>query len=264
MIRLINCGYHYVHEEGIVINRPKGAGNYAFVLFKSLADVVIDGTPTAVAKNTCILLGPHTSHQYKDREKPFVNDWFHCEIDAPEPFLEEIGFPLDTPVHIEDANWVSRCILELQSTLSQNSRLQPRIIDCELRAFFMKLLSLREKWASLASSNRHYPHLSRLRNELYNAPYQAVSVELLAARLNMSKSYFQHMYKQLFGCSVVSDIINARLEYAKYLLAHSKLSVSAISGMCGYENDTHFMRQFKKFVGTTPSRYKLMKQQLEG
>jgi AraC family transcriptional regulator of arabinose operon len=81
-------------------------------------------------------------------------------------------------------------------------------------------------------------------------------VEQIASRVNLSKSYFQHIYKELFGCSVVSDIINGRLEYAKYLLGNSSLSIAVISKMCGYENDTHFMRQFKRFVGVTPSQYR--------
>ena len=68
------------------------------------------------------------------------------------------------------------------------------------------------------------------------------------------QSYFQHIYKELFGCSVVTDMINRRLEYAKYLLQNSSLSIAAISKMCGNENDTHFMRQFKCFVGVTPNQ----------
>ncbi|MEI0735875.1 AraC family transcriptional regulator [Paenibacillus sp. JTLBN-2024] len=51
-------------------------------------------------------------------------------------------------------------------------------------------------------------------------------------------------------------MINGRLEHAKYLLDNSSLPIAAIAKMCGYENDTHFMRQFKKFVGETPSGYK--------
>jgi AraC family transcriptional regulator of arabinose operon len=83
-----------------------------------------------------------------------------------------------------------------------------------------------------------------------------MTVEQIASRINLSKSYFQHIYKELFGCSVVSDMIYSRLEYAKYLLKNSSLSVSAIAKMCGYENDTHFMRQFKRFEGITPSQFR--------
>lgn len=260
MIQLMDCGYHFVHEEGLTINRPKGAGHYVFVFFKSPAEVIVDGITLGAGHNMCILLRPGVSHLYKDTAKPFINDWFHCEAAAMGDFLQEIGFPVNTLIKIDDPHWLSRAVLELQLALAHSGRLQRHILDCELRAFFMKLISMRERWAAQASANRHYSAFSRLRNELYNTPHETFAVEALAARLNLSKSYFQHTYKQLFGCSVMNDIINARLEYAKYLLTHSGLPISAISGMCGYENDTHFMRQFKKFVGTSPGRYKATKQ----
>lgn len=256
MIQLLSCGYHFVHEDGIVINRPSGAGNFAFVFFKSYSEAIIEGSSYHLDKYHYIFFHPATSHLYREIEKPFINDWFHCEIAGLEEFLADINFPLDTPVRAEDPYLISRSIKELQNIVRQNSSLQDRIIDCDLRSFFMKLTSLREKSALLGSTNRHFLTFSKLRNEVYNAPYRNFSVEALASSLNLSKSYFQHLYKQLFGCSVVADIINARLEYAKYLLTDSKLTVAAVSKTCGYENDTHFMRQFKKFVGITPGQYK--------
>src|SRR5690606_15849792 len=107
---------------------------------------------------------------------------------------------------------------------------------------------------------RYYIPFSELRHELYRSPHQTVSVSELAVQLNMSKSYFQHIYKDLFGCAVMTDIINAKLEHAKYLLDHSELSVTDIASLCGYENDTHFMRQFKKFIGVPPRQYKYRSQ----
>ncbi|MHA2856026.1 helix-turn-helix domain-containing protein [Paenibacillus lautus] len=74
--------------------------------------------------------------------------------------------------------------------------------------------------------------------------------------MNMSRSYFQHKYKQIFGISVINDIILNRLGYASYLLKNTSYAISHISGICGYENDVHFMRQFKKYVGLTPSEYR--------
>lgn len=256
MIQLINCGYNFVHEDGIIINRPNGSGNYAFVFFKSSSEVVLNGESFEVPKNSYIFLRPDTTHLYRGLEKPFINDWFHCENSDIEVFLTEIFFPLDIPIVAEDPYLISRSIKELQYIARQNSPLQDRIIDYDLRSFFMKLTSLREKSIILEKTSRHFLQFSKLRNDIYNSPNRYFSVDSLASSLNLSKSYFQHIYKQLFGCSVVADIINARLEYAKYLLTNSELSICTISKMCGYENDTHFMRQFKKFVGTTPSRYK--------
>jgi AraC family transcriptional regulator of arabinose operon len=260
MIQLINCGHNFIHENGIVVNRPNGSRNYAFVFFKCKSEVIMNGRSFHLDKNTYICFRPDTNHQYRELEKPFINDWFHCEDSEIGDFLAEADFPLDTPVKAEDPALISRSIMELQNIVRQNSPLQDRIIDCELKSFFLKLVSLRHKSAILERTNRYFSQFSKLRSELYNSPYHPFSVESLASSLNLSKSYFQHIYKQLFGCSVVTDIINARLEYAQYLLSHTNLTVCVVAKMCGYENDTHFMRQFKKFVGTTPGKYKSLKE----
>lgn len=72
----------------------------------------------------------------------------------------------------------------------------------------------------------------------------------------LSLSYFQHLYKQFFDSSCQQDIINARLELAKYYLKDSDMSIRSLSDFCGYENELHFMRQFKKFIGMTPTEYR--------
>ncbi|MCA0757073.1 AraC family transcriptional regulator [Paenibacillus sp. N4] len=255
MLRLISCGYHLVHKDGIVRNRPNGSGNYTFVFFKSNAEVKLHDSTLTVENNTFILFQPATPHYYRELESPFINDWFHCNGDDLQAFLLNLNFPSDTPVKASDPLLISRCIMDLQNTFRLGGPLRDQIIDCDLRSFFMKLGDLRERTAP-DKLHRYYIPFSELRNELYRSPHQNVSVQELASRLNMSKSYFQHIYKDLFHCSVMMDIINARLEHAKYLLDHSELSVTHISNLCGYENDTHFMRQFKKFVGVSPRQYK--------
>ena len=63
-------------------------------------------------------------------------------------------------------------------------------------------------------------------------------------------------YKQFFGLSCQQDMINARLKFAKYYLQNSDMNIGSLAGFCGYENELHFMRQFKKFTGLTPSEYR--------
>jgi AraC family transcriptional regulator, arabinose operon regulatory protein len=259
MIHLINCGYNYIHQDGITIDRPNGSGNYAFVFFKSKSEVVLNGDSITVDKNSFILLRPATTHLYRELEMPFVNDWFHCDGDDIGEFLAQLNFPLDSPIRAPDPFLISRYIIDLHNIHRQSGPLCEAIIDSDLRSLFMKLCHLRERTAFPEKKTRYFLSFSELRNELYHSPSTHFSVEQLASRMNLSKSFFQHTYKELFGCSVVTDMIHSRLEYAKYLLDNSSLSVAVISRMCGYDNDTHFMRQFKKFVGATPSQYKSRK-----
>jgi AraC family transcriptional regulator, arabinose operon regulatory protein len=256
MIQLLSCGYHFVHREGITIDRPNGAGNYAFVLFKSESEVILKGQSMVVEKNTYMLFHPSSCYLYREVEKPFVNDWFHCEGESIQEFLEQISFPMDEPIKAADPLLISRSIMDLHNMLRLGGPHGDRIMDYDIKSLLMKLSNLHHRSSLPDRTNRYYLQLSELRNELYRSPAASYSVNELAAKVNMSKSYFQHTYKELFGCSVITDIINGRLEYARYLLDNSSSSIAQIAKMCGYENETHFMRQFKKFTGVTPSQYK--------
>lgn len=72
----------------------------------------------------------------------------------------------------------------------------------------------------------------------------------------MSRSSFQHLYKELFGISAITDVILSRIDHAKYLLSTTDIPIKKISEMCGYNNDIHFMRQFKKVTEITPTKYR--------
>ncbi len=256
MITLVSCGYRYVYPDGLTIDRPDGAGNYAFVYFKNKSEVLLNGRRVIAEGDSYVLFRPSTPQYYRGVELPYADDWLHYEGDDLEKLLDELNFPLDTIVPASDPSLVSRSIMELHRVRQLGGPHKERIVDAELRALFMKLSNLQELSSLTNRSVRYFRQLAELRDELYNAPHVRSSVEQLAARVNLSTSYFQHLYKDLFGCSIVADMINGRLEYAKYLLKNSTLSVSAIAARCGYEHDTHFMRQFKKFVGSTPGRFK--------
>ena len=45
-------------------------------------------------------------------------------------------------------------------------------------------------------------------------------------------------------------------EKAKELLMQTSLTAREISALCGYQNETHFSRQFKQFTGTAPQEYR--------
>jgi len=255
MIELLGCGYRYIHPHGLLIDRPQGSGDYAFVFFRNRSEVTVGQRRTVCERNSYILFGPSTPHSYRESELPFINDWFHCVGDGMRDFLDELRFPLDTLLPATDPSLISRSVMELHRIRKSGGPLQARIIDTEIRSLLLKLSNLQELPLT-GKKGRYYRQLSELRDEIYYSPQRRYTVDLLASRLNLSKSYFQHLYKELFGCSVVTDIINGRLEYAKYLLRSTAYSVSAIAAMCGYEHDTHFMRQFKKFVGVSPGRYK--------
>ena len=98
--------------------------------------------------------------------------------------------------------------------------------------------------------------LRRLRREIHKAPELGWDLAELAKRLNISKSYVQKLYKENFGISFIDDLIDARISMAKQLLTSTDLRVNEVASSCGYQNATHFMRQFRDRTGMSPSEFR--------
>lgn len=98
--------------------------------------------------------------------------------------------------------------------------------------------------------------LVRIRLEMRLMPQFAWDAESIAAELLISKSYFQRLYRQQFSSTFTDDLITARLDKAKELLKTTNLRIQEIAEQCGYENQSHFMRQFKDRIGITAIQYR--------
>lgn len=91
---------------------------------------------------------------------------------------------------------------------------------------------------------------------IFTMPESVPDVGKMAANMGMSRSGFQHLYKKMFGASVMTEVITARVERAKRLLSSTNLTVKEIAERCGYSNEYNFMRQFKSRTGRTPTEYR--------
>jgi AraC-like DNA-binding protein len=84
----------------------------------------------------------------------------------------------------------------------------------------------------------------------------AYNISDLAARLHLSPSHLQRIFKRETGVRLGEWLIAQRLQEAVYLLANSYLSVKEIAGAAGYEHVSSFIRAFERRYVLTPTRYR--------
>jgi AraC-like DNA-binding protein len=78
----------------------------------------------------------------------------------------------------------------------------------------------------------------------------------LAARLHLSPSHLQRIFKRETGVRLGEWLIEQRLQKAAYLLANSYLSVKEVAGAAGYEHVSSFIRAFERRYVVPPTRYR--------
>lgn len=80
-----------------------------------------------------------------------------------------------------------------------------------------------------------------------------ISVPLLADKCNISEAYLKKLFIKKFGMSPIKYIIQMKINHACDLLLSKQYSTTQVAELCGYDNVYYFSRQFKEYVGTSPS-----------
>lgn len=75
----------------------------------------------------------------------------------------------------------------------------------------------------------------------------------LAARVNLSPSRFRHLFTAQAGLPPSQYLRRMRLRRARLLLERSFLSVKEVMALVGYNDPSHFSRDFKQFHAVLPS-----------
>ena len=91
---------------------------------------------------------------------------------------------------------------------------------------------------------------------LQNHIHESVSLEELAQRFFMSRSYLTRSFRNVTGFSVVEYMTYIRIQKAQQLLRESDRSITEIADLCGFGNITYFEKVFKTTTGQTPVQYR--------
>ncbi len=83
------------------------------------------------------------------------------------------------------------------------------------------------------------------------------SLSELAQAVNLSVSRLSHIFASELGKSPIQYLRELRMDRAKFLLDTSFLSVKEIRHQVGLNDESHFVRDFKKVYGDAPTRYRI-------
>lgn len=85
---------------------------------------------------------------------------------------------------------------------------------------------------------------------------EKVSLNTLARRFFVSKSYLSRIFKNSYGFTINQYILFKRITEAKHLLRFSTKNVDEIADFVGMNDANYFSRMFRKVEGISPSEYR--------
>jgi AraC-like DNA-binding protein len=106
---------------------------------------------------------------------------------------------------------------------------------------------------TLRDAQRLAPALAHMELLLGNAD---LDLPVLARMTDLSVSRFHALFKHAIGLSPTAYLLNRRMVRAEGLLVGSSLKVREVAHRCGWPDEFHFSRLFKRLHGMSPLAYR--------
>ncbi|MEK4440359.1 AraC family transcriptional regulator [Niallia sp. FSL K6-0077] len=90
---------------------------------------------------------------------------------------------------------------------------------------------------------------------IFNHLYENITLSELANLTGLNPNYLSNLFKKEVGISIKAFIQKTKIDEAKNLLSYSNYSLTEISTLLNFHDQSYFTRIFKLVTGITPKQY---------
>ena len=254
MIEIASVRHAYPEKAGFFIDRKAGLLQYTFLHFFGSVEMEYRGRIIQTAPHAVIIYNTHTPQYFKSHTL-LTHDWFHFTGDLA-PLLFENGLEPDRIYYPVPSDFITRHVMEIESEFYSMRKNQKRMAQLKAEELFVLLGRAASHEMEPAIGQRTIEKFRYLRGKMFISLGENWNIPRMAEEVNFSPSRFHAIYKEIFGTAPMTDLIKARINSAENMLLFENRSISEISLSLGYQNTTHFIRQFKAVTGFSPAQYR--------
>lgn len=165
------------------------------------------------------------------------------------------------PIFGDGDQLIERLMLAVRDILENWDPSATTYVDYLVRAIAARLI--REHSSNAAPSNAPYVRARMGRGQLAKAIDfmeanldRSIDLSAIASAASLSPSHFARQFRATVGMAPHRYLVQLRTERAKRLLTETTEPIVEIAYSCGFANQEHLTRLFKRIVGTTPAAYR--------
>lgn len=182
---------------------------------------------------------------YPAQDDPWEYVWFTLSEDAAKQYLPLLDFSAERPA--------------AQSRYFQKTRksLQQMLDSLEDGGGYFSVLACFYEIMELCTCRTPRTEIQKIRehiDETFALP--GFSIEQLCRDMGISHAQLLRLFRQAYGMTIKQYVTKKRMELACELLTGTDLSVRSVAFSCGFSDEIHFMKTFKKQTGTSALQYR--------
>lgn len=246
-LNILNLGYDdFSVVEPLRVFRTQNFYTWHFVISGSGTLEIYDKKYN-VKSGEMFFIPPDTKMRYyPNSQEPWEYVWFSFNGDKVTHYGEQVGFCENNPV-CSNKNF--------KRTNQALKRLFDMLINDECGYFrvlsaFYEIIDISAQYHSLTEIQQ----VRKLIDENFVSPN--FSIEQLCRDVGISHIHLLRLFKNAYGETLIKYVLSKKIELACELLLSTDLSVGSVAYSCGFRDESHFMKTFKKSVGVSALQYR--------
>ena len=219
------------------------------------AEIRYRKTSHTICDRSFLLFEPGETHETHHVARPQDFQVLFLAPDTMQKFSEEMDIPGQLhfkPVPDINEQFYISCKRLHAAIIADAPALEQQ--SCLAECVGMLLTSHAEKRVPTLPDSGKQP-LLRARDFLHDRFAQSVSLDEIAAIAGLSRFHFLKAFTAHFGLPPHTYQIHLRIERSLPLLRQC-MSLSRVAETMGFNDQSHFIRHFKRTMGVTPGQYK--------
>ena len=131
-------------------------------------------------------------------------------------------------------------------------KLRDRFFQVLAEAAAPFLAAQKELAARIKVTSRLAPAMAFIK-EHYHEP---VSIRAMAQTCGLSLGSFHRQFRDTYLCTPHTYVRQLRVRMSCHALVFSRRPIAAVAAECGFSDQSHFTKEFRRIMGETPRNYR--------
>lgn len=253
-------------DDSINIETTHYHNNFEIIFVtKGTSTFLIENKKIKAEKNSLVLLSNLENHSMTIDETPYeryvvsVDNLLKINLLPSEIYIKILqnrpkDFPYIFEFNNEDANVIVnilKLLLKEESSKNYSEHLSNLLINQLL------IMVFRSNPDFFKNTKTEFEKTIYNIQDYINENYKEdINLDLIENKFYINKYEVSRNFKKITGYNFKTYLILVRLSKAKDLLVNSNLTIAEISDRIGYGSESLFVRMFKKYENTTPTKYR--------
>ena len=229
------------------------------IIINGSGSIEFNNKTEILSSGYCFLIPPNETFIYKQNNNdPWEYVWFEFDGDAVPNLIKSTNFAKDYFFKITSFDNILKSILHYKSLYTKRKKDSDTLFSTAyLLDIFTVLINDTQRRIENVDLNKFQLKIIKIKRYIddnYNDP--DLNIATIASHFYFTQSYLTRLFKKYTKITPIQYLIKVRMEKASELLRQDNFSIQQIAESVGYKNQFYFSKEFKKYFGIMPSKYK--------